>query len=30
MSGANETRYLVHHESFEWNYTLNENACNSK
>ena len=30
MLGVNETKKKKHKKSFEWNYTLNENACNSK
>ena len=30
MSGVNETRFLVQHQSWECKYTLNESAWNSK
>ena len=30
ISEANETRFLVHHESCECKCRLNENVCNSK
>ena len=30
MSGVNETRFLVEHESFECKCELNESVCNSK
>ena len=30
MLWANESRFLVHHESFECKCGLNESVCNSK
>ena len=30
MSGVNETRFLVEHESCECKYGLNKSVCNSK
>ena len=30
MSGVNETRFLVQHESCKRKYGLNENFCDSK